>query len=78
LIHQQKFPALLRNAIWFTVIICALYGISDEFHQSFVPNRDCEFMDWAADFVGIILAALIIKYYLSRKMWMFKREIPSL
>jgi hypothetical protein len=35
-------------------------------------------MDWAADFVGIILAALIIKYYLSRKMWMFKREIPSL
>jgi VanZ family protein len=72
LVHQKRFPSLLRNAIWFTIIICALYGISDELHQSFVPNRDCEFWDWAADFAGVILAVVLIKLYLSKKFKMFK------
>ena len=34
-------------------IICAfVYGISDEFHQSFVPGRTAEFRDVIADFCG--------------------------
>ena len=33
--------------------VCALvYGISDEFHQSFVPGRTAEFRDLIADFCG--------------------------
>jgi VanZ family protein len=73
--HQSKYPALFKNAILFTIIFCSLYGISDELHQSFVPNRDCEFWDWAADFAGIILASVLIKYYLSRNMKIFKKNI---
>ena len=29
----------VRHATWWAIGLCALYGISDEFHQSFVPNR---------------------------------------
>lgn len=33
------------------------YGISDEFHQSFVPGRDPSFGDIIADAIGVILGA---------------------
>ena len=36
--------------------VCALvYGISDEFHQSFVPGRTAEFRDLIADFCGAVV-----------------------
>jgi len=69
---------LLKHAVLFSVIIVSLYGATDEFHQYFVPNRDCEFWDWLADFGGAVIMALLIKYFLSRKFNIFKRkEIPS-
>lgn len=37
---------------WLLVLAGALYGISDEFHQSFVPGRDVDVFDWAADCLG--------------------------
>jgi VanZ family protein len=33
-------------------VLAALYGIIDEFHQSFVPLRDANFWDWVADALG--------------------------
>ncbi|MFI5144557.1 MAG: VanZ family protein, partial [Ignavibacteria bacterium] len=50
----------------------SLYGASDEFHQYFIPGRDCEFFDWVGDTVGAILAVLAIKYFLSKKLKLFK------
>jgi VanZ family protein len=35
----------------------AAYGILDEIHQSFVPGRDCNVWDWAADTIGAALGA---------------------
>ena len=35
--------------------ICILYGVSDEFHQSFVPDRSPSLTDIAADIVGSFL-----------------------
>jgi len=37
------------------VIIASLYGISDEWHQSFVPGRFATVSDWLADTVGAAL-----------------------
>ena len=37
-------------------IITVLYGLSDEFHQSFVPGRSPDLVDVMADAVGAALA----------------------
>ena len=46
-------------------LLVALYGISDEFHQYFVPGRESDVIDALADFIGILLASLFFFY--SRK-----------
>jgi len=45
-----------------TVLFCSLYGITDEWHQSFVPGRDASIYDWLADTAGaFLLASLLYK-----------------
>lgn len=41
------------------VLFCLLYGISDEFHQSFVPGRDSSAGDLLADTAGAFLAVVL-------------------
>jgi len=43
------------------VLFCALYGLSDEWHQSFVPGRDASFFDWIADALGALLLTIMLK-----------------
>ena len=58
-----------ERALWALVLaaiaIASLYGVTDEFHQSFVPNRMCDPADWLTDTLGATLgsvsAALIAK-----------------
>ncbi len=40
------------RAVVLAAAIAAAYGASDEWHQSFVPGRDPDPLDWAADLVG--------------------------
>lgn len=40
--------------------ICAGFGLFDECHQYFVPGRQFDLMDWAADILGVALALLFI------------------
>ncbi|MDA2928110.1 VanZ family protein [Acidobacteria bacterium AH-259-G07] len=54
----------LRGAV-FAWTVAALYALSDEFHQSFVPNRDVSFSDVAADVAGAVACLGVI--YLTRK-----------
>ena len=37
----------------------ALYAVSDEFHQSFVPGRSCEIRDMTIDSAGVLLGVLL-------------------
>lgn len=39
---------------------CSLYGVSDEWHQAFVPGRDSGAADWLADTVGAALAIGVV------------------
>ncbi len=57
-----------RSMIVFIVSVClsALYGASDEWHQSFVPGRDAGIPDFVADccgsFVGVTTYFIILKF----------------
>lgn len=42
-----------------TVIFSLLYGVSDEFHQSFVPGRSVSASDLLADVLGAALAVTL-------------------
>jgi VanZ family protein len=44
-----------RGAVW-ALIITSAFGASDEWHQSFVPGRSCDFFDWLADTLGAAVA----------------------
>ncbi len=40
------------------ILVASAFGASDEWHQSFVPGRDCDVMDWVADTAGAALGVL--------------------
>lgn len=42
----------LPRAALLAIVLTSLYGVSDEFHQIFVPGRVCDPMDWLVDTAG--------------------------
>lgn len=48
-----------RRVLWLALLAASLYGAADELHQSFVPGRDPDPWDWAADTAGGALAAAV-------------------
>lgn len=54
--------------IWaLAVYFVAFYGITDEFHQSFVSGRSSDLVDWAADVVGGTIGAAVYLIWKSKK-----------
>jgi VanZ family protein len=49
------------------IAIGTLYGASDEVHQSFVPGRSPDPLDWLADTLGAIAGVLAAHRYFSRR-----------
>ena len=61
-----------------TIVICTFYGVSDEFHQSFIPGRFVSFADLVTDFFGALAACclwvlLSIRRKNSSKCWVHNR-----
>lgn len=51
--RYRKNPYIISLAI---ILFCLVYGISDEFHQSFIPGRTPSFLDLVADLTGGVVA----------------------
>lgn len=58
----RSFKHLLSRSIilaLLSITFCSLYGISDEWHQSFVEGRYSDITDWIADTSGAGLAVFL-------------------
>jgi VanZ family protein len=53
-----------RGVTWVTLaaawMIAVAYGATDEWHQSFVPNRHAEWRDLGSDAIGAFAATVVV------------------
>ncbi|TFH31439.1 MAG: VanZ family protein [Myxococcales bacterium] len=64
---RRTWPSVSAwRTVAFAVAVSALWGVSDEIHQVFVPGRYPEFGDAVADFCGSIVGASS-QHFLSRR-----------
>ncbi|MFC4769042.1 VanZ family protein [Effusibacillus consociatus] len=48
------------NSTWISGMISLLYALSDEWHQTFVPNRTGHLIDVGVDSIGIALVVVLV------------------
>ena len=60
--YQNKYIFLKKHFLISAFIIATFYGFLDELHQSFIPGRSNEFLDWLADLVGAGLGVIFVFY----------------
>jgi VanZ family protein len=63
------------SSIVLAILIASLYGVTDEFHQHFVPMRTPDVADWALDTVGACVGAFVAWALMTRAKR--KREQPQ-
>ena len=51
----------------YPAVLCFLYAISDELHQSFVPGRNCSIQDVLIDTIGILVFFIINIFVFCKK-----------
>lgn len=55
----------VRNTTAF--LMCVIYSVSDEIHQSFVPGRACRLLDVIIDSTGALVAIALILLFEKRR-----------
>jgi VanZ family protein len=61
--HNTPLP----KAVLLAIVLATAYGVSDEWHQSFVPRRQAGLDDCAANAVGAVLVGTAWYFYESRR-----------
>ncbi len=59
------------RSAWLALAVASGYAITDEFHQSFVPLRTPDPIDWLTDTAGAATAVTVL--YLGRRLFGSKR-----
>ncbi len=67
LVVRTGFPP--RRA-WVAVAVVSLFGLTDEWHQSFTPGRSVEVADWVADTLGAIVAVTLYVHWPRYRAWL--------
>lgn len=69
-----------RFTLWMAIVISAMYGVSDEVHQYFVPMRSCDLWDWVADLLGSVAGVFVyatFNYWMLKKYWRLCHSEPQ-
>jgi VanZ family protein len=67
---------LAKPVFWcvIVVVVCAVFAISDEYHQSFVPGRSGnDFGDLIADFIGGFVSVFLYLFFVLKHQRLVKR-----
>ncbi|MFD2116174.1 VanZ family protein [Paenibacillus yanchengensis] len=51
------------------VVLCGFYGVTDEWHQSFIGGRMMDWLDLRNDVIGAIWWVVIISFPFIQKYW---------
>ena len=63
-------PAPLRRRLGVSVVaagLAAVYGITDEYHQSFVPGRMADVWDVVADATGAVAGVVLVRIWEAKR-----------
>lgn len=63
-LHREEIGWL--PAILVAILLTSMYGISDEWHQRYVPMRSTDLKDWLADTTGGAMGAVCYSIALAR------------
>ncbi len=61
--HQRFSRMLSELSLLFSLLLVALYGASDEYHQSFVPGRSEELKDFLVDVSAALVVLVIVMIF---------------
>jgi len=66
-----RWDGVTWRAAGAAVAFAAVYGVTDEFHQWFVPGRTADVFDWIADCTGAIagVAVVLLVARFAREKW---------
>lgn len=56
------------NQVTLATLIATVYGITDEWHQSYVPGRTSDPLDLVADCLGALLVTLAARAFIRRRL----------
>ena len=60
LVYTNLKEYKVRNIVLISIVLSAIYALSDELHQLFVPNRHCSISDVVIDIIGVIIGVVLI------------------
>jgi VanZ family protein len=63
LVAKESTASGLAKSMLFSLLFCFLFAISDEFHQTLVPNRTGKLLDVIIDLFGVFWGQVIILLY---------------
>lgn len=67
-IMRPSLTGYSYNQVALATLMATVYGITDEWHQSYVPGRNSDPLDVVANFIGALLATLAVRALLRRRL----------
>ena len=67
LANALRFHVAPRKAGAYAFFLASLYGVLDEWHQLFVPQRSCDPLDWLVDTIAALLGAPLLHAIMRRR-----------
>jgi len=68
---EQKIVDFKDKVLISSFLFSVLYGITDEIHQYFIPNRLCDIYDILSDTAGAVTGVVAVMIIIKRKINVF-------